>query len=78
MRMLQPFLNRLHPPPVVPDFLKGVAPEKEVYRAREGLSKLASLSLISVDSTATDFSLHQLVYSWARDRLSKGDQKIWA
>jgi tetratricopeptide (TPR) repeat protein len=78
MRMLQSLPNRLHPPPVLPDFLKGVAPEKEVYRAREGLSELASLSLISVDSTTTEFSLHPLVHSWARDRLSKGEQKIWA
>lgn len=77
-RMLQSFLNRLHPPPVVPDFLRSVSREKDVHRAREGISELASLSLINMESSTTEFSLHPLVYAWARDRLGEGDQKVWA
>ncbi|EXJ54423.1 hypothetical protein A1O7_09762 [Cladophialophora yegresii CBS 114405] len=78
MRMLQSFLDRFHPPPVVPGFLRSASPEKEVHRAREGISELASLSLINMDSTTAEFSLHPLVHAWARDRLGQGDQKVWA
>lgn len=77
-RMLQSIMSRLHPPPVVPSFLKSVSPEKEVHRAREGISKLVSLSLVNIDTTTSEFSLHPLVYAWAGDRLSHGERKVWA
>ena len=43
---------------------------------REGIQILISFSLISVDTNRRSYSLHPLVHSWSRDRLTEEGQKV--
>jgi hypothetical protein len=46
------------------------------YMIREALILLSSLSLLTFDRI-NGISIHPLVHAWARDRLTKTDQKRW-
>ncbi|MDI1487219.1 MAG: hypothetical protein OHK93_006488 [Ramalina farinacea] len=85
--LLQRFLDeisaRLQPPPLLPEFLRNDGKSFDHYRIQRALHKLSSFSLISYDAkdesiSLESFSLHPLVHSWARDRLGKGEQMLWA
>ena len=69
---------RLHPRPVLPEFLRQEPPKLGVYRIRRALHELYSFSLISYDGKNDSFSLHPVVHAWARDRLERGGQGLWA
>ena len=69
---------RLNPRLVLPEFLRQEPPKLGVYRIRRALHELYSLSLISYDGKDDSFSLHPVVHAWARDRLEKGGQGLWA
>lgn len=45
---------------------------------KEAIALLAGYSLIVLNSTSRTVSIHPLVHSWARDRLSAVEQKSWA
>ncbi|OKL56474.1 hypothetical protein UA08_08099 [Talaromyces atroroseus] len=77
-RMLNAVVSRLHPPHMLPQFLKGGLEALNPYRVREALHELYALSLINYDGRNASFSLHPLVHSWARDRLSHGEKAVWA
>ena len=69
---------RLQPPAVLPGFLRQDKGYADPYRIRRALHELSSFSLISYDSKYDSFSLHPIVHSWARDRLPKNQQDLWA
>lgn len=71
-------LNRLRPPDVFPGFLKCDGNFLHQFRVSRAVSELRSLSLLSYDGKSDSISVHPLVHSWARDRLSPGDRKLWA
>lgn len=68
--------DRLRPPFVLPDFLRQHS--STALRIRKALHELHSFSLITYDGKDESFSLHPVVHAWARDRLSKGFQELWA
>ncbi|KAK5050944.1 hypothetical protein LTR84_003503 [Exophiala bonariae] len=78
MRLKHWVAERFCPPRVMPAFWNSASPGKDTHRARDGMSELISLSLVNVDDTTSEYSLHPLVYDWARDRLSEGERKLWA
>ena len=71
-------IARCQPPLVLPGFLRQQASNQDPFRVRRALNELRSFSLISYDGKDDSFSLHPVVHSWARDRLSSGDQSLWA
>jgi tetratricopeptide (TPR) repeat protein len=77
-RLINAAVARLHPPCMLPQFLKGDSESLNPYRVREALHELYALSLINYDGKNASFSLHPLVHSWARDRLSRGERAVWA
>ena len=68
--------NRLRPPFVLPEFLRQQS--SNTVRIRKALHELHSFSLITYDGRDDSFSLHPVVHAWARDRLPKGFQGLWA
>lgn len=77
-RVSNGFIARFHSPAILPGFLKQQPFRKDQFRVRRALNELRSFSLISYDGKDDSFSLHPVVHSWAKDRLSKGDQALWA
>lgn len=77
-RMLQGVVARLQPPLILPDFLRDHYVEFDPSRIRHALNILRSFSLISYNSRDDSFSLHPVVHSWARGRLTRGEQALWA
>ena len=51
--------------------------EWDPYRVRESVSLLLSFSLIKVNGSTNNISMHPLVHTWARDRLGMAEQKKW-
>ena len=47
------------------------------YSFRRGISTLLSYALINRSPSETNFSVHRLVHSWARDRLSTENQSLY-
>ena len=76
-RFLRALQDRLRPPLVLPGFLRGETAGNTSYRIGRALKELTSFSLVTYDSKNSIFSLHPLVYAWARDRLDK-EQELWA
>jgi tetratricopeptide (TPR) repeat protein len=70
--------TRLHPRLVLPECLRQESSKLGVFRIRRALHELYSFSLISYDGRDDSFSLHPVVHAWARDRLDKGGQSLWA
>lgn len=77
-RMWYGIRARLHPRLVLPEFLRQEPPKLGAFRIRRALHELYSFSLISYDGRDDSFSLHPIVHAWARDRLEKGGQGLWA
>jgi hypothetical protein len=77
-RFFEAFRSRFEPPPVLPDFLRDRPSKDHRWRVSGALRQLNSFSLISYDGKDESFSLHPLVRAWARDRLSKSEQALWA
>ncbi|KAL8720026.1 MAG: hypothetical protein Q9225_003042 [Loekoesia sp. 1 TL-2023] len=77
-RLFQSIWSRITPPPLLPGFLRHQSSAPDPYRIRRALHELHSFSLISYDGKDDSFSLHPVVHSWARDRLEKGEQAVWA
>ena len=77
-RLCSGIVARFSPPPIVPELLKQQPYQQDPFRVRRALNELRSFSLISYDGKDDSFSLHPVVHSWARDRLSKGGQTLWA
>ncbi|KAL8706411.1 MAG: hypothetical protein Q9201_000557 [Fulgogasparrea decipioides] len=77
-RLLQSCWSRIVPPPLLPAFLRQELSDPDHFRIRRALHELSSFSLISYDGNDDTFSLHPVVHSWARDRLCKGEQAVWA
>ncbi|KAL6717650.1 hypothetical protein ACLMJK_005565 [Lecanora helva] len=77
-RLSNAIIARLQPPPILPRFFKQGSAKRIQLRVRRALNELRSFSLISYNGTDDSFSLHPVVHSWARDRLSIGDQAVWA
>jgi tetratricopeptide (TPR) repeat protein len=69
--------NRLQQPHLLPEFLRQEPEKMDPYRVRRALHELRSFSLISYDGRNDTFSLHPVVYAWARDRLGPGGQALW-
>lgn len=62
----------------LPDVLRGYAPTWNSFRFREALCVLQNYSLVYRDvGEAETYSMHPLIHSWARDRLSLTDQHVW-
>ena len=70
-------VQRLSAPRAIPMFMKPATPLR-VYRIREALVMLSSLSMVFYDDKSDAFSLHPLVHDWLRDRMSKSDKALWA
>ncbi|WEW55764.1 hypothetical protein PRK78_001197 [Emydomyces testavorans] len=70
--------KRLRSPVALPEFLRQTPSSLSRYRVRKALHQLRSFSLISYDGSNNSFSLHPVVHAWARDRLSAGEQQLWA
>lgn len=77
-RMLRVLVARMQPLPILPEFIRGHYAEYDPSRIRRALNILRSFSLISYNSKDDSFSLHPVVHSWARDRLTRGEQVLWA
>lgn len=77
-RLLVGLMTRLQPLPILPDFLRRDPTDLDLSRVRHALNVLRSFSLISYNSKDDTFSLHPVVHSWARDRLKRGEQALWA
>ena len=77
-KMLRGVIARVQPLPILPNFLRGYHAEHDPSRIRHALHVLRSFSLISYNSRDDSFSLHPVVHSWARDRLTRGEQTLWA
>lgn len=71
-------VRRLQPPLILPDFLRGETAPLRMDRVKRAIAVLRSHSLISYSSKDSSFSLHPLVHTWARDRLSDGEKGLWA
>jgi hypothetical protein len=69
-------LNRLEPPKLLPNFLKGASGSIDRYRINWAIAELQSHSLVTFDGRL--LSMHPLVHAWARDRLSESEQTTWA
>ena len=76
--MLRGLIARMEAPPILPEFLRGSSTDLDLSRIRHALHSLHSFSLISYNSRDDSFSLHPVVHSWARDRLTRGGQILWA
>lgn len=50
----------------------------DLYRYRRAVGMLAKFSLISMNDESKSYSMHPMVHFWARERLSKHDQRIWS
>ena len=77
-RIIKPLLARMQPLSILPNFLRGKVTELDPSRVRHALHVLRSFSLINYNSKDDSFSLHPIVHAWARDRLSPGQQTLWA
>ena len=77
-RVISGLTSRMQPLPTLPSFLRGHYKEYDPSRIRHALHVLRSFSLISYNSQDDSFSLHPVVHSWARSRLSSGEQILWA
>lgn len=77
-RVLSALISRMQPLPTLPSFLRGQDKEYDPSRIRHALHVLRSFSLISYNSQDDSFSLHPVVHSWARSRLSPGERTLWA
>ncbi|KAL8780803.1 MAG: hypothetical protein Q9213_006304 [Squamulea squamosa] len=77
-RLSHAFWARMAPPPLFPVFLQQRTSKADHYRIKRALHELHSFSLLSYDGKDDSFSLHPVVHSWARDRLAKGEQAVWA
>jgi tetratricopeptide (TPR) repeat protein len=51
--------------------------EWDPYRVRESVILLSSFSLIKVDGSSNNISMHPLVHTWAHDRLDTAEQRQW-
>jgi len=51
--------------------------EWDPYHVREAVTLLSSFSLIKVDGSTNNVSMHPLVHTWACDRLGIAEQKKW-
>ena len=70
-------LDRLEPPKLLPNFLKGGASGNiDRYRISWAIAELQSHSLVTFDRRL--LSMHPLVHAWARDRLSESEHTTWA
>lgn len=72
----QGIVNRLEPPKLLPNFLKGSSGGIDRYRINWAIGELQSHSLITFDGCL--LSMHPLIHAWARDRLSESEQTTWA
>ncbi|KAI0203135.1 hypothetical protein F4808DRAFT_467764 [Astrocystis sublimbata] len=77
-RLLRAITDRLEPPKILPDFLKGDHDQLDKYRITKAIGELQSLSLINYDERDRTYSMHPLVHAWARDSLSTSERKVWA
>ena len=77
-RIISGLISRMQPLPTLPSFLHGPYKDFDPSRVRHALHVLRSFSLISYNSQDDSFSLHPVVHSWARSRLSQGEQILWA
>jgi tetratricopeptide (TPR) repeat protein len=77
-RLLGTIIKRFQPPLMLPQFLRQDLVSLNPYRVRLALHELYSLSLISYDGKDASFSLHPLIHTWARDRLSQREKELWA
>ncbi|KAK2753243.1 hypothetical protein FQN54_007934 [Arachnomyces sp. PD_36] len=77
-RLKDALAMRLRAPDALPQFLKTDQGPLDPYRVNLALHRLQSVSLISYDGMDTSFSIHPLVYTWARDRLGAGGKALWA
>ncbi len=64
--------------PRLPNILLQKGLKWDLYRYRCTVVMLARFSLISIDHERGSYSMHPMVHSWARERLSKHDQGIWS
>lgn len=71
-------IRRLTPPPILPEFLRRERARFDPFRVKRALHELESFSIIKYDKSGESFSLHRLVHSWARERLTQGGQALWA
>ena len=76
--LLRGLIARMEAPPILPEFLRASSRDLDPSRIRHALHSLHSFSLISYNSRDDSFSLHPVVHSWARDRLTRGEQTLWA
>ena len=70
--------RRLSPPPILPEFLRQEHSSVDHFRVKRALHELESFSIIKYDESGDSFSLNRLVHAWARDRLTQGEQALWA
>lgn len=75
-RLANSIRARLEPPVLVPGFLKGDRGHLDKYRINWAIAELQSLSFIRSDGKYV--SLHPLIHSWARDRLTLRQRHIWS
>jgi hypothetical protein len=54
-----------------------ISSEWDPYRVRESVTLLLTFSLIKVNGSTNNISMHPLVHTWARDRLGMVEQKKW-
>ena len=78
MKLYRYVANLVTSPPILPEFLRQANSDLDHFRIRRALHELSSLSLISYDGKDESFSLHPVAHAWARDRLAKGEQSLWA
>lgn len=76
-RASEVIVQRLDAPRALPKFMKPATALK-VYRVREALVMLSSLSMTFYDDKSDTFSLHPLVHTWIQDRMSESDKALWA
>lgn len=75
-RLANSIRARLEPPVLLPGFLKGDRGHLDKYRINWAIAELQSLSFIRSDGKYV--SLHPLIHSWARDRLTLRQRHIWS
>lgn len=75
-RLANSIRARLEPPVLLPGFLKGDRGHLDKYRINWAIAELQSLSFIRSDGKYV--SLHPLIHSWARDRLTRQQRRIWS
>ncbi|KAH8911299.1 hypothetical protein BR93DRAFT_326599 [Coniochaeta sp. PMI_546] len=69
-------LRRLEPPTPLPRFLKSKNRKIAEHRIKVALANLQSQSFIRCDGKF--ISLHPLIHSWARDRLTVSQRHLWS